>query len=128
MTRPEALALVRIARRDLQATFLLQEPGADEAKWGFQIQQAVEKALKAWLLSQGDDPPFIHNLTAHYSRIADRGGNAAPFLQAEAFTTFAVQIRYDAESEPMGLDRKHWQQQQAKALVDHVEEICASAS
>ncbi len=46
MANPEALALLKIARRDLTAAALLQDPSADEANWGFQIQQAIEKALK----------------------------------------------------------------------------------
>jgi len=36
-----------------------------------------------------------------------------------------VQFRYDAEPEPMNLDRPFWQQQ-AEALVDHVAAICAA--
>ena len=125
MANPEAVALLRIARRDLQAAVLLQDPAADEASWGFQIQQAVEKALKAWLFSLGDDPPFIHNLTALFERISDRGGNVEPFLPLEAFTAFAVQFRYDAEPEPMELDSQFWQQQ-AEVLVNHVAAICAA--
>lgn len=125
MANPEALALLRIACRDLQAAVLLQDPAADEASWGFQIEQAIEKALKAWLFSLGDDPPFIHNLTALFQRITDRGGSVDRFLQLEAFTAFAVQFRYDAEPEPMELDRKLWQQR-AEALVDHVAALCAA--
>jgi HEPN domain-containing protein len=104
---------------------LLQDPAADEANWGFQIQQVVEKALKAWLFSLGDNPPLIHNLTALFERIRDRGGRVERFLPMEAFTVFAVQFRYDAEPEPMNLDRPFWQQQ-AEALVEHVAAICAA--
>ena len=125
MANPESESLLKIARRDLQAASLLQDPAADEANWGFQIQQAVQKALKAWLFSLGDDPPFIHNLTALFGRITDRGGNVEPFLPLEAFTVFAVQFRYDAEPEPMDLDRQQWHQQ-AEALVEHVATICAA--
>ena len=125
MANPEAMALLKIARRDLTAAALLQDPAADEANWGFQIQQVVEKALKAWLFSLGDDPPLIHNLTALFERIRDRGGRVEPFLPMEAFTAFAVQFRYDAEPEPMNLDRPHWQQK-AEALVEHVAAICAA--
>lgn len=127
MAIPEALVLLRIARRDLQAAVLLQNPAADEANWGFQIQQAVEKALKAWLFGLGDDPPLIHNLTALFGRITDRGGLVEPFLALEAFTAFAVQFRYDAEPEQMNLDRQHWHQQ-AEVLVDHVAAICDTMS
>ena len=49
MANPEAQALLRIARRDLKAAEVLQIPSIDESSWGFQIQQAVEKSLKAWL-------------------------------------------------------------------------------
>lgn len=125
MANPEALALLKIARRDLTAAVLLQDPSADEANWGFQIQQAIEKALKAWLLGLGDDPPFIHNLTALFGRLTDRGAFVDPFLPLEAFTIFAVQFRYDAALEPMNLDRQVWQKQ-AETLVEHVAAICAA--
>lgn len=126
MARAEPLALLRIARRDLQAAVLLQDPAADEANWGFQIQQATEKSLKAWLFCLDDDPPKTHNLTALFGRIADRGGDVEPFLPLEAFTAFAVQFRYDAEPEPMDLDREDWRQQ-AQRLLDHVAMICAAS-
>jgi len=93
MANPDALAMLRIARRDLTAAAILQDLSIDEANWGFQIQQAVEKALKGWLLGLGDDPPNIHNLTALFERISDRGGMVEPYLPLEAFTAFAVQFR-----------------------------------
>ena len=50
MAEADALALVAIARRDLKAAQGMTDPTAfHEAVWGFQVQQAVEKALKAWL-------------------------------------------------------------------------------
>ena len=34
-----------------------------EEHWGFQLQQATEKDLKAWLLVlRPEQPPFSHNL------------------------------------------------------------------
>jgi len=76
-------------------------------------------------LGLGDDPPFIHNLTALFGRLTDRGAFVAPFLPLEAFTVFAVQFRYDAALEPMNLDRQVWQKQ-AETLVEHVAAICAA--
>ncbi len=108
MANPEALAMLRIARRDLKAAQVLQDNAIDEAIWGFQIQQSVEKALKAWLFHLGEDPPLIHNLTALLERIDRAGDQAEDFRSLEAFTIFAVQFRYDADPEPMGLDRSHW--------------------
>ncbi len=122
MANPEAQALLWIARRDLKAAEVLQIPSIDESSWGFQIQQAVEKSLKAWLFDLGEEPPLIHNLTALLEQVADAGGVVEAFLSLEAFTVFAVQFRYDAEPEPMQLDRREWQQR-AEELVEHVEQI-----
>lgn len=122
MANPDAAAMLRIARRDLKAAAVLQDPGIDETNWGFLIQQAVEKALKAWLFHLGGHPPFVHNLTVLFECIADAGGAVEPFLPLEAFTAFAVQFRYDSEPEPMELDRQLWHER-AEALVVRVEEI-----
>lgn len=127
MANPEAAALLRIARRDLRAAERLQDPAIDEASWGFFVQQAIEKALKAWLLLVGEQSPPIHNLTVLFQRLADRLGADAlePFQELVAFTDFAVQFRYDDALEPIGLDRLVWQQRTA-ALVQHVETLLAS--
>jgi HEPN domain-containing protein len=45
MSNPQALGMLRIARRDLKAARMLQVASIDEASRGFQIQQVVEKAL-----------------------------------------------------------------------------------
>ena len=119
MTNPEAWAMLRIARRDLKAAQMLQVASIDEASWGFQIQQAVEKAIKAWLFQLGDDPPLIHNLTALLERLSQAGADVEDFRCLEPFTIFAVQFRYDATPEPMGLDRPHWLHR-AEQLVEHV--------
>ena len=50
MAVSEALAMLRVARRDLKAARLLVVDEADEANWGFQMQQAIEKAFKACVL------------------------------------------------------------------------------
>ena len=105
MVKPEALAMLRIARRDLQAAQLLQDKAIDEAIWLFHL---------------GEDPPLIHNLTALLERIDRAGGAAAEaFRSLEAFTIFAVQFRYDADPEPMGLERSHWLRR-AEQLVEYV--------
>ncbi|MFM7267641.1 MAG: HEPN domain-containing protein [Cyanobium sp.] len=114
--------MMRIAQRDLKAARALLDPGIDEASWGFQIQQAVEKSLKAWLLHLGDDPPLIHNIKALLQRLEAAGACVADFRNLEPFTSFAVQFRYDADPEPMGLDRADWLHR-AEGLIDHVELI-----
>ena len=45
---------VRIAQRDLKAARgMLDEEALEEATWGYLIQQATEKALKAWISCLG---------------------------------------------------------------------------
>ena len=52
--RPDAALMLRIAQRDLKAARgMLDEEAFDEATWGYQIQQATEKALKAWISEIG---------------------------------------------------------------------------
>ena len=63
MARSEAQAMLRVARRDLRAARLLAVDEADEASWGFQVQQSIEKTLKAWILSCDRKAPFTHDIT-----------------------------------------------------------------
>ena len=58
MAEADALALLAIARRDLQAAQGIA------AVWGFQVQQTIEKSLKAWLYLCGLEQPFTHDLVA----------------------------------------------------------------
>jgi uncharacterized protein (DUF885 family) len=47
MAEADALAMLMIARRDLQAAQAMLDSAAfHEAVWGFQLQQTLEKALK----------------------------------------------------------------------------------
>ena len=65
MLEADTLALLAIARRDLQAAQGMTDTTTfHEAVWGFQVQQTIEKALKAWLYLSGVEPPFTHDLVA----------------------------------------------------------------
>lgn len=48
--------------------------------------------------------------------------DVSELLPLRAFTTFAVQGRYDDEPEELGLDRIAWSQR-AEALIDHVQKL-----
>ena len=54
------------ARTDLTVALVVLEQGPEMDPWVccFYAQQAAEKALKAVLVAQGAEPPFIHNLVA----------------------------------------------------------------
>ena len=125
MDEADARAMLTIARRDLTAARALQDASIAEASWGFQVQQVVEKALKAWLHHLGDSPPFTHDLVQLFKRLMLAGADIEAHRELARFTEFAVQFRYDADPEPMGLDRAQWLCR-AEQLVEHVASIITS--
>ena len=110
---------LRIAQRDLRAANGMVDPTLFyEEHWGFQIQQATEKALKAWLLVlQPEQPPFSHNLRLLFQMLRDHGGPIDPFISLSRFTEFAVLRRYDEEPDLEQLDRAVWNQLCADLLA-----------
>jgi HEPN domain-containing protein len=108
MAEQDARSLLVIARRDLKAARMLEEASIGESSWGFQVQQVVEKSLKAWLYHLGDCPPFTHDLVLLFKRLLRAGVDVEAHRDLARFTDFAVQFRYDTDPEPMGLDRAHW--------------------
>ena len=94
-----------------------------EGAWGFWLQQAVEKALKAWLLHLGDDdPPLTHDLRRLLRLLAGRGADTTPWKDLGVLTVYAVQFRYDADPSPLELDRCAFNEQ-VHTLVLHVEQL-----
>ena len=92
----EATTLLRAAHRDLQAltAMLNREVFADEI-FGFHVQQAVEKSLKAWLAALGDAYPYTHDLMSLMQRLEGLGHQVlAEFEPLLEFTLYAVQFRY----------------------------------
>ncbi|MFZ9753585.1 MAG: HEPN domain-containing protein [Cyanobium sp.] len=73
--------MLRVARRDLIAARLLAVDEADEANWGFQMQQAIEKAFKAWIYSFDLQAPFTHDIADLLQILADQGVNLTSYLQ-----------------------------------------------
>jgi HEPN domain-containing protein len=94
-------AFLRIARRDLATAMAMVDSSVfEEDAWGFYLQQATEKALKAWLLVLApEQPPFTHNLRLLFQMLLDRGVAVQPFVGLSRFTFFAVLRRYDEEPE-----------------------------
>lgn len=114
-------AFLRIAHRDLRAARAMADSSVfEEDCWGFYIQQATEKALKAWLLLLlPEQPPFTHNLRLLFQMLRDQGADIEPFRALSRFTLFAVLRRYDEEPDLEHLDRVTWNQRCAE-LLDHV--------
>lgn len=71
---------------------------APEESVGFHVQQAAEKAFKAWLALLGETYPLTHSLGMLLELLADRGAPVEPFRGLVDFTPYAVEFRY------MGVD------------------------
>lgn len=120
MATPEAERLLRVARRDLKMARRLLDPDVEEASWGWAVQQCLEKTLKAWLHAVGTKPPQTHDLARLLLLLQDAGVDITELLTLRAFTTFAVQCRYDDEPELLGLDRTEWCNR-TQDLIEHVQ-------
>lgn len=126
MAEADARALLVIARRDLQAAQGMTDSLIfHEVVWGFQLQQAAEKALKAWLYGIGQTPAFTHDLVALLKLLQRCQVDIEPYRSLGRLTDFAVQWRYDEQPPEQRLDRSAWNAQ-VKALVQHVETLLAN--
>ena len=106
MVLTEAEGLLMLAAADLETTEASSDPLVfREGAWGFWMQQAIEKALKAWLILLGEIPPLTHDLNRLLRVLELHDINTTPFLELAQFTIYAVQFRCDPTSEPLGLER-----------------------
>ena len=73
MVLSEAASFLRIAAADLATARASTDPTIfQEGAWGFWLQQAVEKALKAWLLNFGVVPPATAQCQRRRGRLPHR--------------------------------------------------------
>ena len=93
-----AQMLFDAAERDL-LTLQGMTAGVPEESFGFHVQQAAEKALKAWLALLGETYPLTHNLEALLDLLADRGVVTNPFRELIGYTPYAVEFRYEGVGE-----------------------------
>ncbi|NJN24389.1 MAG: HEPN domain-containing protein [Acaryochloridaceae cyanobacterium RL_2_7] len=95
--RDQAKVLLQAASRDLRALEGMGDPSmfADEI-FGFHVQQAAEKGLKAWIALQGEGYPFTHDLNMLLRLLENMGCPVEPFWALSEYTVFAVQLRYAA--------------------------------
>lgn len=121
--------LLMLARRDLKPLPLLSDPAvADTEFFGFHVQQAVEKALKAWISLLDQDYPKTHDLAMLFKQIEDSGQAVQEsFLELIDLTSFAVQYRYDSITILEGELNRLEAIRQVTDLVEHVETLLRSA-
>jgi HEPN domain-containing protein len=100
----------------------LLDPDVEEASWGWAAQQCLEKRLKAWLHTEGVQPPATHDISRLLLLLQQAGVDITDLLPLRAFTSFAVQYRYDDEPEDLSLNRHDWCNR-AEALIAQVQEL-----
>jgi HEPN domain-containing protein len=96
----EARQLIRAANKDLRALQGMIDASifADEI-FGFHAQQAVEKALKAWLSLLGEEYPKTHDLSLLLNLLNAHDQLDDSFYQLVEFNPYAIQYRYEAFDE-----------------------------
>ncbi|MDE0524647.1 MAG: HEPN domain-containing protein [Boseongicola sp.] len=91
----QARALSDAAERDISALRGMGDAAvfADEI-FGFHVQQAAEKLLKAWLALRGQTYPLSHDLAALLDMLSVGGVDVADFDELVDYTPYAVRLRY----------------------------------
>ena len=104
-----------MASRDYRALCGMKDSETFSSEiFGFHVQQAVEKLLKAWLCVLGVSFPRTHDLDELAALLEEAGQEIPHFLNSLLeFTDFAVAFRYEAFPDLEGdIDRQ--------ACIDHV--------
>ena len=110
-----ARMLVEASKRDIEALKGMDDAAvfADEI-FGFHVQQAAEKLLKAWLALIGETYPLTHDLELLFNLLQRRGVDASFSAGLTEYTPYAVQFRYEA----IGTDATPLDRQAGLALVE----------
>ena len=98
-----AKVMYRAAERD-GLTLRSMTADAPVESFGFHVQQAAEKALKAWLALLGETYPLTHSIETLLELLDDRGATVEPFRNLVDYTPYAVEFRYvgvDPDAEPI---------------------------
>ncbi len=92
----KARSLFRLACVDLDALRATTDlPLVADSIFGFHAQQAVEKALKAWLQIREISYPGTHDLARLLQLLRDSGEEIRGLEPFTELTIFAVQARYE---------------------------------
>jgi HEPN domain-containing protein len=118
----QAEKLLLMAAKDIKALELMISPESiDDEIYGFHAQQAVEKALKAWITAIGGTYSFTHDLWVLLMTLRELGCDIERFKQLIMLNPFAAQLRYEPlETVDEPLDRPELQKE-VQELYNHVQ-------
>jgi len=121
----QARNFLRIASRGYRALCGMEDPEVFSSEiFGFHVQQAAEKALKAWLCILGVPFPRTHDLDELGALLEEAGQKIPEFLLTLLeFTDFAVAFRYDAFPDLEGDIDRGVCINQIGHLLQHVQQI-----
>jgi HEPN domain-containing protein len=86
--------MLRAAERDVLTLQDMSARVPDES-FGFHVQQATEKALKALLALLGRKYPLTHNLYDLFVLVGEEGVATGFYRPLSSFTPYAVEFRYE---------------------------------
>lgn len=115
-----ASKLLLAAERDFTALRGMMDTTvfADEV-FGFHVQQAAEKALKAWIALLGHRYPMTHDLKRLVDLLKIQEPRAADFASLNEYTPYAVEFRYDPdEVRTFPVDRAQAQREVEELLTE----------
>jgi HEPN domain-containing protein len=89
----------------------------------YQVQQAVEKALKGLLIFYGVEPEFTHNIELLIKELKKFTDIPEKINEATELTNYAVQTRYPGEYDEITKEEYEKAVKIAKDCLDWVESI-----
>ena len=95
MSDPKCASVVlKAAERDVLTLRYMSSRVPDES-FGFHVQQATEKALKALLALLGRKYPLTHNLYDLFMLLDEEDVATGFYRPLSSFTPYAVEFRYE---------------------------------
>ena len=101
-----ARALLAAACRNLRALQVMRDPAeVDDEVFGFHVQQAAEKTIRAWIAFDGREYPLTHDIGLLLDLLAETV-DVEPHRPLARFTPFGVQFRYTAMDAGWRIERE----------------------
>ena len=127
--REHAVMMLTLAKHDLSALRGMQDSASfTTAIFGFHAQQAVEKALKAWLTIVGRGYPKIHDLEELFALLVEcEQPVPEEFHRLVYLTAFAAQFRYEFFEELTTDLNRATVIREVSEVVEHVERLVSVA-